>query len=263
MTTYQIEQRCAEAVARAAGRQIQAAQRGGFVTHIKGRNDLVTDADRSVEQFVRAELALMFPQDRVFGEEFGEQGAAGARCWLVDPIDGTTNFAQGIPIYCISIGFQVAGETVVGVIYDPTRDELFSAQRGCGAWLDGVPMRVSDEPLLSNGVVVTGFPPVKEGDSFDQILKRLGHMIRASRAVRRFGSAALDLAYVACGRTDAFWEFRLNPWDTAAGYLMVQEAGGQVTDTQGGAFRVTAGGIVATNGHIHEAMMRTLEEATR
>lgn len=262
MTTYQIEQRCAEAIARAAGCQIEAARRAGFVTHIKGRNDLVTDVDRSVEQFVRAELAMMFPQDRVFGEEYGEQGV-GERCWMVDPIDGTTNFAQGLPIYCISIALQAGGQTVVGVIYDPTRDELFSAQRGRGATLNAAPMRVSPEPALSNAVVATGFPPVKEGDTFDQILGRLGFMIRASRGMRRLGSAALDLAYVACGRMDAFWEFRLSPWDTAAGYLLVEEAGGRVSDALGQPYTVFAPGIVATNGHIHDAMIETLTEAIR
>jgi myo-inositol-1(or 4)-monophosphatase len=263
MTHYTIELRCAEALARLAGRHILRERERGFVTHVKGRNDLVTDVDRSVERLIRDELAQLFPDDVIFGEEFGGGQKEGRRRWLVDPIDGTTNFAQGIPIYCVSIALQVDGASVVGAIYDPTRDELFSAVRGRGAWLDGRPMRVSTEPNLSNTIAVTGFPPVKEGTSFDQLVVRLGHMIRATRAVRRFGSAALDLAYVACGRTDVFWEFRLSPWDTAAGYLMVEEAGGAVSDADGAAYNVHASGIIATNGAVHADALRVLQEATR
>ncbi len=258
---YALELRCAEALAREAGQRIEIERREGFRVDTKGHNDLVTDVDRSIEQFLRAQLATLFPNDGIHGEEYGAEESPPARQWLIDPIDGTTNFSQGIPIYCVSIALQLDDETIVGAIYDPTRDELFSAAKGDGARLDGAPMTPSDETDLDDAVIVTGFPPIKEDDTFEKIMWRFGHMARASRGIRRLGSAALDLAYVAAGRIDGFWEYNLHSWDTAAGYLLVQEAGGRVTDALGGHYTAHEASVVATNGAIHDAILQTLADA--
>ena len=258
---YATALRVAQALAIEAGQRMQRERARGFEISLKGRNDLVTTVDRSVEAFLRQELAAIFPQDALHGEEYGDQAQDGAsRVWLIDPIDGTTNFSRGIPVYCVSIALQEHGQTVVGVIYDPNRQELFSAQRGQGAWLNGEPMQVSAEQQLGQSIVVTGFPPLKEGERVDAIIARLGAVASATGGLRRFGSAALDLASVAAGRLDAYWEFGLSPWDTAAGYLMVQEAGGQVSDAQGQPFDARRASVVATNGHLHEGMLSLLQK---
>jgi myo-inositol-1(or 4)-monophosphatase len=262
------ELRCAEALARAAGQRIEIGRRAGVTVDYKGRNDLVTNVDREVETFLRAEIKELFPEDRIVGEEYGtEDGVDGDgedglhRQWLIDPIDGTTNFSMGVPIYCVSIALFAGGETVVGAIYDPTRDELFSARRGHGTRVDGMEVKSSAEQDLSHAVMVTGFPPIKTDDTFESIVWKFGHVARASRGVRRLGSAALDLAYIATGRIDGFWEFNLNPWDTAAGYLMVEEAGGRVTQADGAPFSPFAKSVVATNGHIHDSLLDVLKSA--
>ena len=253
MPTYTLEHRCAQALARAAGKRILIERARGVEIDYKGTNDLVTNVDRSVERFIREQLRDMFPDDGINGEEYGKRDvASNGRLWLVDPIDGTTNFSKGIPVFCVSIALQVDKQTVVGAIYDPNRQELFSAQRGHGAWLNGRPMKVSQEAQLKQAVVITGFPPRREGDDIDAITARLARVVMASRGLRRMGSAALDLANVAAGRFDAYWEFNLNPWDTAAGYLMVQEAGGRVTDADGERFDARNPSVVATNALIHD-----------
>lgn len=262
---YLTELRCAEALARAAGQRIELGRRAGVTVDYKGRNDLVTNVDREVETFLREELKQLFPEDRIVGEEYGEEegteDTALHRQWLLDPIDGTTNFSMGVPIYCVSIALFAGGESVVGVIYDPTRDELFSARRGHGARVDGVALTTSAEEDLSRAVMVTGFPPIKTDDTFESVVWKFGHIARASRGVRRLGSAALDLAYVATGRIDGFWEFNLNPWDTAAGYLLVEEAGGRVSQASGDAFTPFGKSVVATNGHIHDQLLDVLASA--
>lgn len=263
-TTFLTELRCAEAIAREAGKRIELGRAHGFIIDHKGTNDLVTNVDREVETFLREQLRELFPEDELLGEEYGAEegeGEANRRRWLIDPIDGTTNFSKGIPVYCVSIALRSKGQPVVGVIYDPTRDELFSARRGGGAHLNGAPMQVSDEESLGHAVVITGFPPVKTGDGFEKIVQRFGHMARASRGVRRFGSAALDMAYVAAGRIDASWEFNLNPWDTAAGHLLVQEAGGRVSDVNGEHFTPFGESVVASNGRFHDSIIKTFCEA--
>ena len=255
MPTYTLEHRCAQALAREAGKRILIERSKGVEINYKGANDLVTNVDRSIERFIRGQLRDMFPEDGINGEEYGRRDVnPNGRLWLVDPIDGTTNFSKGIPVFCVSIALQVNKRTVVGAIYDPNRRELFSAQLGHGAWLNGHPMKVSEEPDLKQAVVITGFPPRRDGDDIEAITARLARVVMASRGLRRMGSAALDLANVAAGRFDAYWEFSLNPWDTAAGYLMVQEAGGQVTDAQGDEFDSRNPSVVATNGLIHDAL---------
>jgi myo-inositol-1(or 4)-monophosphatase len=253
-----IARRCAESIAREAGAYMVRERRAGFEIDLKGKNDLVTTIDIAVERRVTEQLAANFPDDAIFGEELGQSSGPEARRWVIDPIDGTLNFSTGVPFYCISIALQVDGESVVGVIYEPNRDELFTAVRGEGAWLDGKPMQVTSAGEIADSVLVTGFPPLKDGQKTDN-LDNFVRASRASRAVRRLGSAALDLAYVAAGRMDGFWEFHLNPWDTAAGYLMVTEAGGRVTDVNGMDYTAYADSVVATNGAIHDALLPILE----
>lgn len=261
MSTYTLEHRCAQALAREAGKRILIERSKGIEIGYKGTNDLVTNVDRSIERFIREQLRDMFPEDGINGEEYGKRDvASNGRVWLVDPIDGTTNFSKGIPVFCVSIALQVNKQTVVGAIYDPNRQELFSAQLGYGAWLNGNLMQVSQEQDLKQAVVITGFPPRRDGDDIEAITARLTRVVMASRGLRRMGSAALDLANVAAGRFDAYWEFSLNPWDTAAGYLMVQEAGGQVTDAQGDVFDAHNPSVVATNGLIHDALRVFVQE---
>lgn len=260
MSDYRIEQRCAEALAREAGHRMQRERGEDFSIEYKGANDVVTDIDVSIERFLTEELGAIFPNDSVLGEELGH-GQAGAsasgRTWVIDPIDGTLNFSRGIPIYCVSIALQVDRESVVGVIFDPNRGELFSARRGHGARLDGAPMRVTGRSSLAETVLATGFPPSRYEDN----LPRFAALTRATNGIRRLGSAALDLAYVAAGRLDGFWEFHLNPWDTAAGYLLVEEAGGRVTDVEGGAYSGFERSILATNGCIHGQLSASLQES--
>lgn len=261
MTDFAAELRCAEALAREAGKRMLRGREAGFAIETKGVNDLVTDVDRAVERFVVGQLRSLFPDDGILGEEYGEdaEDKAGAeRHWLVDPIDGTTNFAHGIPLSCVSIALQSGGQSVVGVVYEPYRDELFSARHGHGAWLDGRQLSVSDCPELADALLVTGFP-VARSPELERSLAEFAQLTRAARGVRRLGSAALDLAYVAAGRIDAFWEYGLAPWDTGAGCLLVAEAGGRVTDIDGQAFAVDSPSILATNGHLHTAIVDTVD----
>ena len=264
MSTLLVEQRCAEALARDAGRRLLAGQREGFDIDHKGKNDLVTDIDRQTERFITSELAEMFPDDMILGEEFGEQhddtvtAETGGRQWFVDPIDGTLNYSHGIPVSCVSIGFQIDGVSQVGVIYDPHQDEMFSARRDAGATLNGRPMQVSGESKIANSLLVTGFPP-SANEELEANLLNFAELTRRSRGIRRLGSAALDLAYTAAGRLDGFWEYGLNPWDTAAGYLLVEEAGGRVTKIDGEPFDIHSPGILATNGRIHDEIVDILD----
>lgn len=255
------ELRFTESIARLAGKHI-LRERASLEVSLKGTNDLVTNVDKSTEALIIEEIRKVYPDDMILGEESGtaECGEGGRRRWVIDPIDGTQNFAQGIPLYCVSIGLQVDGESVVGCIYDPNRDELFSAALGEGAFLNGEPMGVSKKEDLGEALVVTGFPLTRT-DEFKWTVKQYFAMTDVSRGVRRLGSAALDLAYVACGRIDLFWEYGLKPWDTAAGYLMVQEAGGVVTDLEGGAFRAESPNVLATNGRLHRAGIQVLAAA--
>jgi myo-inositol-1(or 4)-monophosphatase len=233
MADFQLERRVAEALAREAGQRIVRGRREDVTVNLKGHNDPVTNVDVAVEEFLTSELRELFPGDAVVGEELDTAGGDGTggkteRQWIIDPIDGTLNFSRDVPMFCVSVALQTSGESVVGVIYDPVRNELFSASRGGGAWVDGERMQVSDERELADAVLVTGFPhsfreDLDHGgaDTQQDNLSNFARLTRASRGVRRLGSAALDLAYVAAGRLDGFWEYFLNRWDTAAGYLLV------------------------------------------
>jgi myo-inositol-1(or 4)-monophosphatase len=243
-----------EAVVRAG--QIQMQHFGGdFAIGKKGTIDLVTDVDLSVERMFRSLIAERLPDHQVLAEEMG--GAAGrpaGACWIFDPIDGTTNYAHGIPIFCSTVALEIDGVAEVAAVFDPTRQELFTAERGGGAYLNGRPLRVSGAAALVDAVVVTGFP-YDVHQRVDEIVGLFGAFVGQARAVRRLGSAAIDLCYVAAGRMDGFWETDLKPWDTAGGALIVSEAGGRVTNMDGSDFDSRAGHVLATNGLLHEPML--------
>jgi myo-inositol-1(or 4)-monophosphatase len=246
------------AIAREAG----ALLMGYFDRHIKveykGEADLVTAADRKSEALIRDRIRSFWPDHDVLGEEEGLRDTGSEYRWYVDPLDGTTNFAHGFPVFCVSMALEHRNELVAGVCYDPTRNELFSAERGKGAQLNQVPVRVSHTARMSESLVATGFPSHKRHQNpniyfYHQITLR-------THGVRRAGSAALDLCSVACGRFDGFWEFNLNPWDTAAGVLMVQEAGGRVTDFAGQPFQLSSRETLASNGLIHDSLITEFQQ---
>ena len=223
----------------------------------KGEINIVTDVDMACQERIIGMIAGQFPDDHIIAEEQENLFEDERNRWIVDPIDGTTNYAHGYPFFCTSIAYEVAGELVCGVVYNPIFDELFFAENGKGAFLNGDPLRTSATAEMKQSLLVTGFPYDLSGrnniDHFTAFLFQ-------AQALRRDGSAALNLAYVAAGRFDGFWELRLNSWDTAAGVLLLKEAGGTVTDFQGEPFDIYAGQIVASNGLIHGAMLRVLRE---
>lgn len=241
---------------------IQSARReSGFSVRKKGTIDLVTEVDLECERMCRALVAERFPDHDILAEELGASSPApGSRFrWIFDPLDGTTNYAHGLPIFCSSLGLEIDGRIDVGAIYDPTRKELFTAERGQGAFLNGVRIRVSDTSALIDGLLVTGFPYDVHKRGPD-LIGLFGAFLGRARAVRRLGSAALDLCYVASGRFDAFWEQLLKPWDVAAGGLILEEAGGHITGMDGTPFDLSAGHLVASNGAIHEEMLGVIAD---
>ncbi len=241
--------------AREAGALLLERVDGPLETRQKGaRGDLVTIADRASETLIVERLLAGFPDSAILGEEGGTHAGTSGERWIVDPLDGTTNYAHGYPMYCVSIAYERAGEVLAGVIYAPRLGELFAAAKGRGATRNGAPIRVSAAGTLDDALVCTGFVPARyerNGANF----ARLSHL---AQAVRRDGSAALDAAFVACGTFDAFWEFDLKAWDVAAGGLIVREAGGTVTAIDGSAYAVEGGSFLATNGAIHAAMRDAL-----
>lgn len=225
----------------------------------KGEINLVTEADLASEALIVERIKSHFPRHAILAEESGNAvvtGEDGGYKWIIDPLDGTTNYAHGYPCFCVTIALEHEGEIVIGVTYDPTRDELFTAEKGRGAALNGKPIRVSGTDELGNALLVTGFPyDIKHREEF---ARHLTEFLLNSRGVRRDGSAAIDLAYVACGRFDGFWEEGLNPWDVAAGKLLIEEAGGIVSYYDGSKFSVYTPPIVTSNGLIHEQMLAIL-----
>lgn len=246
--------------AREAGAIIQDFAARRFDIIHKGRINLVTEADLASEKHIKELIAAHHPTHKILAEESGISHHEDADyCWIIDPLDGTTNFAHGFPCYSVSIGLEHKGEMIAGVIYDPSREELFAAERGAGATLNGEKIRVSEIADLEKALLVTGFPyDVRERMSF--YMPAWQAFLAQAQGVRRLGSAAIDLAYVACGRLDGFWEWGLNPWDCAAGWLLIEEAGGKLTKTNGSAFEMTKPDMLATNSLLHEQMIAVLNE---
>ncbi len=249
-------------IAREGGARLREFLAQGVETEYKGDVDLVTVADRTVEKLIRQRLGEAFPEHGIYGEEGTRDRMEGEYRWYVDPLDGTTNFAHGFPQFCVSLGLEHRpkglpedqdGSLAAAVIYDPTRDELFTAEQGRGAWLNGRRIHVSRTPELAEALLATGFPSRKRHANPN--IHFYQEFTLRSHGVRRAGSAALDLAYVASGRMDGFWEFNLNPWDTAAGILLVQEAGGKVTDFSGNPVKLDSREVLASNGHIHGELL--------
>jgi myo-inositol-1(or 4)-monophosphatase len=242
-----------EIVLRAGDIQL-AGLESGFRVEKKGAIDLVTEVDLACERMCRGVLAERFPDHAVLAEEFGERDGAGSDPrvrWIFDPLDGTTNYAHRLPVFCASLGVEVNGQPAVAAVYDPSRRELFTAERGEGAYLNGRAIATSSTSSLLDALLVTGFPYHVHEEAGTDLVALFGRFLARARAVRRLGSAALDLCYVAAGRFDAFWEQHLKAWDVAAGALIVEEAGGQVTGMGGEPFDPAAGHLVASNGHVH------------
>jgi myo-inositol-1(or 4)-monophosphatase len=227
----------------------------------KGAVNPVTEVDHAAEQLIVSRLRVRFPDHNILGEEGGESGeAVGTLNWLVDPIDGTNNFAHGVPHFCVSIGLRSGDRTLVGAVYDPLKEEMFAAYRGGGVTLNGQPVQVSTVARLADAFLATGFPYSRRVASFNNV-QLLDHFLRRSQGVRRMGSAALDMAYVACGRFDGFWEPQLSPWDVSAATLLVEEAGGRMSDFSGGrAYLLSGEEVVASNSRIHDEMLIVLRE---
>ena len=224
----------------------------------KGDIDLVTEADLASEKLIIERIRSHYPRHAILAEESGASennanNSAAEWKWIIDPLDGTTNYAHGYPCFCVSIGVERAGKLEIGVVYDPMRNEMFAAERGQGATLNDRSMKVSAVEDLNRAMLCTGFPyDVRERPDFT---RDFSNFTMRAQAVRRDGSAALDLAYVACGRFDGFWEEGLNPWDTAAGVLLIEEAGGTVTDFKGAPLDIYSPRVLASNGLVHESMM--------
>jgi myo-inositol-1(or 4)-monophosphatase len=247
-----------QTIAREAGALLMEYFDKHIKIEYKGDADLVTAADRKSEILIRERVRSLWPDHDVLGEEQGLRDTGSEYRWYVDPLDGTTNFAHGYPVFCVSMALQHKDQMIAGVCYDPTRNEMFTAERGMGAFLNGAPIRVSKISKLAESLVATGFPSHKRHKNPNI---HFHHQITLrTHGVRRAGSAALDLCSVACGRFDGFWEFNLNPWDTAAGVLMVKEAGGRVTDFRGGPFQLNSRETLASNGLIHPALLHEFEQ---
>lgn len=234
---------------------VQAFGNAQDISH-KGLVDLVTEQDRRSEAAIHQIIREAFPEHAILAEEGGVTPGAAEHRWIVDPLDGTVNYAHGYPVFAVSIAYEHQGELEVGVIYDPLLRELFVAQRGQGATLNGVPIQVSSTTELIQSLLETGFP--YDRARLPLALAQLNHLAAVSQGIRRAGAAALGLAYVAAGRLDGFWEATLNPWDHAAGALLIREAGGAVTTIDGGTYTAMVGNVAASNGHIHPALVEEL-----
>lgn len=225
---------------------------------IKGKNDFVSDVDRGAEQIIMDTIHKAYPDHSILAEESGNHTKQDSEFqWIIDPLDGTTNYLHGFPQYSISIGLQHKGVLVSAVVYDPMRDETFSASKGNGALINDRKMRVTNRNSLDGALIGTGFP-YRDHTFIDEYLNMFRDIVKATAGIRRPGSAALDLAYVASGRTDGFWEFGLSQWDIAAGILLITESGGIVSDLNGGSKYLETGNIVAGSVKVHQALLATI-----
>jgi myo-inositol-1(or 4)-monophosphatase len=225
---------------------------------LKGEHDLVTEADRASEQLIVEHLKSHFPSHGILAEEGGGHTSPSEYVWYVDPLDGTTNFAHGFPIYNVTLALERSGQMIAGVVYDPTRDEMFTAELGGGAFLNNRRIHVSKTARVNDALVATGFPSLKRHENIN--VHFYYQLALISHGVRRAGAAAIDLAYVACGRLDAFWEFGLKPWDMAAGSLLVEEAGGLISDMKGLPAGVRSPHLLTDNGLIHSGLLDIFAE---
>jgi len=251
-------------LARSAGHVLEHFMSRDKHVELKGRANLVTAADKEAEALIIGRIRERYPGHAILAEESGASGPSGELPsgqgrWIIDPLDGTTNFAHQYPFFCVSIAFEQAGQISCGAVYDPWHDEMFSAARGLGSFVNGRPLRVSGVGELRSALIMTGFPY-----GFREKLRTAMGQFEAfmveSQGVRRGGSAALDLCYTAVGRVDGFWEMDLHPWDTAAGLVILEEAGGRVTDFSGAAFSIYGSQILASNGRIHDEMISVLRD---
>lgn len=252
MSDYAKELKSAEDIARRAGKRMLEVRAAGMSVSPKGRDDVVTNVDIEVEKFLKGELRRMFPDDGLVGEETGSEAPSKARQWIVDPVDGTRNLTYDLPLSSVSVALQVDGASVLGVVYHPHLDELFSARKGAGVQMNGKAVQPTVTDSIGSSMI--GAKPTP-----DQI-GPFNAIAAACCDVRRLGTAALELAYVAAGRLDGLIEYGLQPWDTAAGYLLVEQAGGRVTTFDGEPFNGTQDSMVASNGHLHDQMLAVLRE---
>ena len=263
-----------ESVARAMNAAVAAAQKAGAILREQAKSgfgierktsivNLVTDADRAAEQAIVDHLLAAYPTHGVLAEERGQQLRGESGCqWIIDPLDGTTNFAHGFPFYSISIALEQRGTCVLGVVLDPIRDELFTGETGQGAWLNGRPIGVSSIAALDDALLATGFAyDIRE--TADNNLDHFNHFALRAQGIRRTGSAALDLCYVAAGRLDGYWEVKLSPWDSAAGAVVLKEAGGRITHFDGSPYSIYGQDLVASNGALHPAILQVLAERSK
>ena len=248
-------------IAREAGALLAKYFERRVTFQLKGEHDLVTEADRASEQLVVERLRAHFPSHSIVAEEGGGHTGKSEYCWYVDPLDGTTNFAHGFPMYNVTMALEQSGELIAGVIFDPERNEMFTAERGSGAYLNNRRIRVSKVSKIEDTLVATGFPSQKRHQNVN--VHFYYQLAMVTHGVRRAGSAALDLAYVASGRLDGFWEFGLNPWDMAAGILLITEAGGKCSDMQGGPVTLRGPHLLADNGLVHQQILDLFGEIFR
>lgn len=234
----------------------------GKVKNIERKKEeinLVTEIDKGSEKKIIEHIKNKFPNHSILAEESGETSKTSEYKWIIDPLDGTTNYTHSFPVFCVSIALEYKGEVILGVVYDPNLDELFYAEKGKGAFLNGKKISVSKTDKLIKSMLATGFPyNVKENP--DNCIEHFVNFLMEAQAIRRLGSAALDLVYVACGRLDGFWEVNLNPWDVAAGKIIIEEAGGKITDFYGNKFNIYTKGVVASNGLIHQQMLEVIKK---
>ncbi len=247
------------ASAYAGGKVLKTYFEGPNQISKKGITDLVTEADVAAEKAIISTIRRTFPDHSVLAEESGASSGRDRFQWIIDPLDGTTNFAHRLPFYAVSIAFMENGQTKLGMVLNPVMGELFYANAGRGAWLNNKPIEVSSVETLIDALLITGFP-YETGNQFEVMTNRFTTALKSSQGMLRLGSAALDLCYVACGRSDGFWQHHLNPWDTAGGALIVTEAGGQVTDLKGDNYHPFKKDILATNGRIHNEMLVIMDD---
>jgi len=251
---------CAIEIAREAGIFLKDKLNSAHTINYKGDINLVTEVDKISEEMITSKIKALFPDHDILAEEFTDINSGSDFRWIIDPLDGTTNYIHGFPFFCVSLALERLNTMVVGIVYDPILDEMFVAEKGKGAFLNEIEIHVSNTNSIIKSLLATGFPYDIQKDN-DNNLNYFNEMILKAQAIRRAGSASLDLAYVAAGRFDGFWELKLNPWDIAAGWLLVEEAGGLVTDIGGRDYYLESSSILASNGRIHKEMIDVLKRA--